>query len=799
MNLYENKQFLEFDITQNEEIIGGLFFQCFHNDGKSPNIGIESLGSLNILRGKYVLGMKEDPNNRWTKDVPFECSLAFANQVSVKRYLGDEITREDIHLLSDKKCPLPREVLPKEIIVIKAFQFPAHCPVETMTTEIVIGNFLMYNEDLLKVYGPEHYRFQTKTVFITQTTVSFKPYENIKLEGVYGKNMHVQEVLYDKLTLNTFSVLFPKPSPSAIPSSPNYRNLEANAPSSKLVAVEAYELWHHKLYRQLLQPYVLDCLLVLTVLCVYLIYHIHLMKSIDNTSLLSILASNIHVLIASVLFVYMMKLAVQSPRFRAPRSNGRSFFVNGWQAWSFAGSVLQGHPAPLYSMPHVFVESFHHGGEGSALPINQGYGTLPYLHIHPLPLTNTLTKQPKNRILMSSVKNNFYLPTHRDFIGSDMFTLLVDLHSNCALMVGFLSQKQHFSSIGCNILYDQLSVHVSGDGMLIPREGGRVCTDPYMVYATNDIKEPLKVYMEISSLYNKVYALFNVPAEVDGNDNSYRSDRSKHNSVGNLARAEWTEEEAHTECTAPSLSNPYPIPSGWCSWYHFFEHINEANLISNIQHMKSLQTTYKLCTKGFSLFQIDDGYQLHWGDWLDIKPSFNSTRSLSNIVQNIHRHGLVGGIWLAPFACDKNSNQYKEHSNWILYQGGSADDNGNSAGTGKVDQAVSDSGDRIVCGNSVTKGKSDGGVGLFGRFTRLLGLDKIACNSANCGKFFYGLDLTMPSVRSHLHHVLTTVTQTWGFRYLKLDFLYACVLKNAYFSDRTKSRAQVFNMGMEVI
>ena len=40
----------------------------------------------------------------------------------------------------------------------------------------------------------------------------------------------------------------------------------------------------------------------------------------------------------------------------------RVFFVNGWNAWSFCGSILQGQSLPLYNLPCMFVKNFHSGG-----------------------------------------------------------------------------------------------------------------------------------------------------------------------------------------------------------------------------------------------------------------------------------------------------------------------------------------------------------------------------------------------------------------------------------------------------
>ena len=231
------------------------------------------------------------------------------------------------------------------------------------------------------------------------------------------------------------------------------------------------------------------------------------------------------------------------------------------------------------------------------------------------------------------------------------------------------------------------------------------------------------------------------------------------------------------------------IPTGWCSWYHFYEKIDEVSLRQNITLLKSLQSTLPL-----SLVQIDDGYQSAWGDWLalDTKKFPDPSRSLSSIVQEIHNHGFKAGIWLAPFAVDKHSKIANDPSkvDWILRQ------------------------------------KKTG----------------IPCNSANCGKWFYGLDPTNEEVRKYVTNVLQTMTRSstcyrisdddnrnnfekditnprveipsssmltdstnfsqtntgWGFKYVKLDFLYAAGLKAAR-KDPTINCAQAVNLAMETI
>jgi hypothetical protein len=58
--------------------------------------------------------------------------------------------------------------------------------------------------------------------------------------------------------------------------------------------------------------------------------------------------------------------------------------------------------------------------------------------------------------------------TQVDYIGSDMFASVCDVVSKCGIFIGFLSLKKQFSSISLNRSYDRMSVHISGDGDLVP-------------------------------------------------------------------------------------------------------------------------------------------------------------------------------------------------------------------------------------------------------------------------------------------------------------------------------------------
>lgn len=55
------------------------------------------------------------------------------------------------------------------------------------------------------------------------------------------------------------------------------------------------------------------------------------------------------------------------------------------------------------------------------------------------------------------------------------------------------------------------------------------------------------------------------------------------------------------------------------------------------------------------LFQIDDGYQRAWGDWLTLDSAKFPTKSMRDLVELVRAQGLRPGLWLAPVAVDKHS------------------------------------------------------------------------------------------------------------------------------------------------
>eukprot|EP00587_Corethron_hystrix_P002681 CAMPEP_0113300592 /NCGR_PEP_ID=MMETSP0010_2-20120614/2158_1 /TAXON_ID=216773 ORGANISM="Corethron hystrix, Strain 308" /NCGR_SAMPLE_ID=MMETSP0010_2 /ASSEMBLY_ACC=CAM_ASM_000155 /LENGTH=716 /DNA_ID=CAMNT_0000154043 /DNA_START=815 /DNA_END=2962 /DNA_ORIENTATION=+ /assembly_acc=CAM_ASM_000155 len=187
------------------------------------------------------------------------------------------------------------------------------------------------------------------------------------------------------------------------------------------------------------------------------------------------------------------------------------------------------------------------------------------------------------------------------------------------------------------------------------------------------------------------------------------------------------------------LNTNHPRAMGWCSWYHFYEEIDEKKLVNNVASLAKLQ---RMVNSNMCI--VDDGYQTAWGDWDSIKPN-KFEMGMRWLAKEIQNAGCRPGLWLAPFACDKHSELALRHPEWII--------------------------------------RNDRGV---------------PANSANCGKFFYGLDATIPEVREHVKRSVKRAVEEWGFTVLKLDFLYAACLPGVRY-DNTKSRAEALHLALTTL
>ncbi|MCR4741546.1 MAG: alpha-galactosidase [Treponema sp.] len=173
---------------------------------------------------------------------------------------------------------------------------------------------------------------------------------------------------------------------------------------------------------------------------------------------------------------------------------------------------------------------------------------------------------------------------------------------------------------------------------------------------------------------------------------------------------------------------------GWESWYNYYEKIDENIILSDLNQINQSPNFIKLAGQEFPdykrVFQIDDGWQISLGDWDCNKKLFPS--GLKALTQKIEENGFIPGIWCAPLIIDIRSKFALEHPDYLL---------------------------RDKKGNLVKAGWNPrwGANGIY-----------------------YCLDLSKDQVQSHLKNLMNKIINDWGFRYIKLDFLFAGMFYGAF-------------------
>lgn len=119
-----------------------------------------------------------------------------------------------------------------------------------------------------------------------------------------------------------------------------------------------------------------------------------------------------------------------------------------------------------------------------------------------------------------------------------------------------------------------------------------------------------------------------------------------------LALADWGNRFA----AASGVSEIRRPPTAWCSWYHYFEDVTQADIEENLAAIGDLGLDV-------DVVQIDDGYEAEIGDWLTLSDRFASLRA---VVDSIRGAGRRAGIWVAPFLVGERSALAREHPDWLV-------------------------------------------------------------------------------------------------------------------------------------
>jgi len=208
-----------------------------------------------------------------------------------------------------------------------------------------------------------------------------------------------------------------------------------------------------------------------------------------------------------------------------------------------------------------------------------------------------------------------------------------------------------------------------------------------------------------------------------------------------------------------------PIPSGYMTWYH-------ARALDE----KRMPVLARWCGRhlkpyGFDFLQIDDGWQIARRDfttwavekaYTDRRPAGPEPRApyahgMKATADAIRRQGFMAGIWITPFGWDHTRPIFAKHQDWFVH-------------------------------------REDGSI-----YSVHWGGD--------C------LDMSHPEARRFLHEVMARMAHEWGYKFFKLDALWAGMavrilypnpnyredgLGDAVFHDPAFTNVQAFRAGLRV-
>jgi alpha-galactosidase len=154
---------------------------------------------------------------------------------------------------------------------------------------------------------------------------------------------------------------------------------------------------------------------------------------------------------------------------------------------------------------------------------------------------------------------------------------------------------------------------------------------------------------------------------------------------------------------------PGHVPTGWCSWYFFYNRVSEADVLANLAEMERSHHPAEVV-------QIDDGFQSATGDWL--APNERFPGGMRALADRIRAAGFTPGLWLAPLVLHESSATLREQPELALR-------------------------------------RRDGE-----RYWVDTWLGRCAV-----------VDCTLPGTEAWLRRVVRTAVREWGYTYLKLDAL----------------------------
>ena len=166
-------------------------------------------------------------------------------------------------------------------------------------------------------------------------------------------------------------------------------------------------------------------------------------------------------------------------------------YINGYQSWSFTGSIWKGQPQPKPALPNVFSKAFHLGGD---LPAE----------------ATTLFSSGDLKSTHSRENPSFYR--------SDFFTCistgrgqLMDENGGPALLCGWISQHEQLGVIGMDSNLSKISMHATHRAQMYNRGIQTDWAYGQLVSPHHYDEEPMVHFLQASAAYNQARPLQNGP------------------------------------------------------------------------------------------------------------------------------------------------------------------------------------------------------------------------------------------------------------------------------------------------
>ena len=185
-----------------------------------------------------------------------------------------------------------------------------------------------------------------------------------------------------------------------------------------------------------------------------------------------------------------------------------------------------------------------------------------------------------------------------------------------------------------------------------------------------------------------------------------------------------------------------PTPIGWWSWTAYYFGLNEGTALTNAQWLSQHLKAY-----GYQFFHMDEGYQFARGEYATPDATL-FPHGVAALERKVMNEGLTPGIWTAPFEVSERSYVYTRHPEWLVK---------NAQGQPIHLGLVTDNVDHL-----------------------------------------YALDTTNPEAQAYLRTTYSTMVNTWGIRYFKMDFMEDSAVEGFYFKPHTTA-LEAQRIGIQVI